>query len=151
MKRKNIVIFVVIGFIIFFFVVFFFVTAEWEYIGTDAAGNDYLYNTRSVSRGQDTTTVWVKVMLSDKDKASVVKEFPKINGIENINNTVTKYEINCSKNVFRATFEAWHSSEGKVIYSQSAGANVPGQFFNIPPGTMGAFFTKTICKNAGGK
>ena len=61
---------------------------HWKYIC--GGGGDWFYDTQSVSRGQDTTSVWVKCLLNDKGKAWWIKMFPETKGIEKISYTIQK-------------------------------------------------------------
>lgn len=68
-------------------------TADWKYLSTGEGGG-FFHDTQSISHGQDTTTVWAKRIISDKDKVIKIKMHPEIKGIENITHTVCRFEIN---------------------------------------------------------
>jgi hypothetical protein len=160
MKGRYGVILAVFGFIIFFFSMEAW-AADWKYIFTAATGGEWFYDTQSVSRGQDITSVWTKWILSDKERAKFIKEFPeefeflqegarKTQGraqkicIENISYFIEKEEINCSKNVARIMSMSLYGSGGEVIWS--SGAQKPNQFEDVFPDSKGITLVKAICK-----
>ena len=166
MKGRYWVIFAVFGFIIFFFFTEAW-AADWKYIFTAATGGEWFYDTQSVSRGQDITSVWTKWILSDKKRAKFIKEFPeefkflqkgarkhygsaqKL-GTENIGFFIEKEEINCSKNVARIMSMSLYSSDGEVIWS--SGTQKPNQFEDVFPDSKGVTLVKAICgEGEGGK
>ena len=116
MKGKYIAIFAVLGFIVFFFSMEAW-AADWKYIFTAATGGEWFYDTQSISRGKDITSVWTRWILSDKEREKFIKKFPeefrylKINSSENISFFIEKEEINCSKNVVQimsmALYKLW--------------------------------------------
>ena len=141
-------------FAVFVFIVSFAIEAravDWKYFFTDVDGILWLYDTQSVSRGQDTTTVLVKKILSDKEKARKIKAFPKIIGIEKISYIINKDEINCSKNMYRVKSAACYGSEGEGIVSYDA--DEPNPFLDVFPDTVAAGLVKALCgeKKEGGK
>jgi|LQYC01.1.fsa_nt_gi hypothetical protein len=123
-------------------------TGDWKYFYADEAGDSF-YDTQSVSRGQDTTRVLVKTVLSDKAKADFIKEFQDKSGIEKICLIIHGWEIHCSKNRDRTLFLIWCSSDGKVIYS----SDYPDEKFReVVPDSVGEALAKILCgKHAGNK
>lgn len=141
MKGKYIAVYAVIGFIVFFFSMEGW-GADWKYYTIDGVGSSLFYDTQSVSRGQEITTVWIKMIFSDKAKVMATKKSPEIDGIENISHAIARMEINCSSNEQRTLSEVGYSSEGTVLYS----SDVPDQFLVAPPDSIGARLVKIICK-----
>ena len=117
--------------------------ADWKHYATDSSHNDWFYDTQSISRGQDTIIVRTKEVLSDNEKADFIKEYPDITNIKNINYTIDRSEINCSKNIRRPLFSFWYSSEGndiyRVYYSHS-------EFTKVVPDSTLAELVAIICK-----
>ena len=155
MKGKYIAIFAVLGFTVFFFSMEAG-AADWKYMFTAATGGEWFYDTQSISRGQDITSVWTRWILSDKERAKFIKEFPeefrylKINSSENISFFIEKEEINCSKNVARIMSMAIYDSGGEVIWS--SGAHKQNQFEDVFPDSKGVTLVKAICgEGEGGK
>jgi hypothetical protein len=149
MKGKYTTIFAVFGFIVFFFSMEAWAAdwANWKYIFTAATGGEWFYDTQSISRGQDITSVWTRWILSDKERAKFIKEFPeefrKTNGRENISFCIEKEEINCSKNVARIISMAIYGSGGELIWS--SGAQGPKQFEDIFSDNKGVTLVRAIC------
>ena len=155
MKGKYIAIIAVFGFIVFFF----FIearAADWKFIFTAPTGGEWFYDTQSISRGQEITSVWTKWILSDKERAKFIKEFPeefrylKTNSNANISFFIEKEEINCSKSVARIMSMALYGSGSEVVWS--SGAQKPNQFEDIFPDSKGVTLVKAICgEGEGGK
>jgi hypothetical protein len=139
--KGEITIFAFLGFIIFFSIEARAV--DWKYVDAPPDGV-WFYDTQSVSRGQDITSVWVKCILSDKGKAKRIKSAPEINGIKNISYLIQKVEINCSKNALRLMALSLYNSGGEVIGSRNP--QEPGQFEDVFPGSVGSVLVKAICK-----
>jgi hypothetical protein len=135
--------------------------ADWKYIFTAATGGEWFYDTQSVSRGQDITSAWTMWILSDKERAKLIKEFPEEfkflqkgarkhygspqkMGTENIGFFIEKEEINCSKNVAIIMSMPLYSSDGEVIWS--SGAEGPNQFEDLFPDSKGVTLVKAICR-----
>ena len=166
MKEKYKTIFAVFVFTISFFSMEGW-GADWKYIFTATTVGEWFYDTQSLSRGQDITSVWTKWILSDKERARFIKEFPEEfeflqegarknsghtqkKGIKNISCCIEKEEINCSKNVVRIMSMAFYSSDGEAIWS--SGAQGPRQFEDIFPDSKGVTLVKAICgEGEGGK
>ena len=167
MKGKYIAIIAVFGFIVFFFSMEAR-AAEWKYIFKASTGGEWFYDTQSISRGKDVTSVWTKWILSDKERAKFIKDFPKefkitettATGADTIINKgvtltdisffIEKEEINCSKNVARIMSMSLYSSDGEVIWS--SGTQKPNQFEDVFPDSKGVTLVKAICgEGEGGK
>jgi hypothetical protein len=122
--------------------------ADWKHLTTDEIGDQWFYDTQSVSRGQDTTKVWVKIVLSDEDKKAFIENFPKIPNVENISQINNCFEINCSKNIWRVTSFVWYNPKGEVISKADFGQDKP--FMEVPPDNIESKLAGIVCKNGGG-
>jgi hypothetical protein len=92
--------------------------ADWKHFITGAKGNDWFYDTQSVSREQNTIIVRTKEVLSENEKAQFIKDYPDITYIKNISYILDRWEINCSKNTRKQLSSFWYSSEGNDIFSE---------------------------------
>ena len=140
MKGKCIVILAVFLFIVSFFSIGAW-GANWKYYFKNSEGNSWFYDTQSVSRGQDTTKVQVKSTPSDKVKARFIKKSYN-DGIKKFIYSLTRIEINCSKNEQSEISEMGYSSEGTMIYE----INEIDQFKVEAPNTNGSVLYKAICR-----
>jgi hypothetical protein len=86
--------------------------------------------------------------LSDKERERMIKEHPEIKGIENISFIVGREEVNCSKNVFRATSTTGHDSTGRVLWSYKGKGDAG--FLDILPGSPLTDLAKIICEKGEG-
>lgn len=120
--------------------------ADWKCFGTNLNGTDSFYDSQSIIREENTIGVWGKLMLSDKDKVDYIKDHPKIHGIENINYTIGRWEVDCLKYKFRVLSSNWYGSDGNTIYSVGSPNS---QFLEVVPGSTIAKLFKIICKKGG--
>ena len=89
--------------------------ADWKYYYTNSKGTDSFYDAKSIIREGNTIRVWGKLMLSDKDKVNYIKDHPKIPGIEKLNFTIGRWEVDCLKYKFRVLSSNWYGSDGNTI------------------------------------
>jgi hypothetical protein len=142
--------------------------ADWKYIFTAPTGGEWFYDTQNITHGEDTTLVWTKWKLSDKERAKFIEEFPKvlkkkvsmhISGREIIRTTdefidisffTQKEEINCSKKVARIISMSLFDSGGEFIWF--SGDHKSNPFEDVFPDSKGVTLIEAICKkNEGGK
>ena len=142
--------------------------ADWKYIFTAPTGGEWFYDTQSITHKEDTTLVWTKWILNDKERAKFIKEFPKefekkestvfggtertitTTGLIDISFFIEKEEINCSKNVARIMSMSLYDSGGELVWF--SGAQKPNQFEDVFPDSKGVTLIEAICKkNEGGK
>ena len=128
--------------------------ADWKYIFTAPTGGEWFYDTQNITHGKDTTFVWTRWILSDKERVKFVNEFPKefrkTNSRKDISFFIEKKEINCSKNVVKIMSMAAYSSDGELMWS--SGAQWPRQFEDVFPDSKGVTLIEAICKKGeGGK
>ena len=142
--------------------------ADWKYIFTAPTGGEWFFDTQSVSHGQDITLVWTKWILSDKERAKFIKEFPKkfkkkvtmnINGVKVIRTTddfieisyfMQKEEINCSKNAARIMSMSLFDFGNDLVWF--SGDQKQNQFEDVFPDSKGVTLIEAICKECeGGK
>ena len=71
--------------------------ADWKYYYTNSKGYESFYDAQSIIREGNTVRVWGKLMLSDKDKVTYIKDHPKIPGVEKLNYTIGRREGDCLK------------------------------------------------------
>lgn len=116
--------------------------AEWKYFCTHG-GSDWFYDTQSVSRGQKTIKVWTKEVFSDQTKKEIIKKNATQPGIDNICYSQGRYEVNCSKILYRPLSIVLYSFEGKVIDSESRSDS---PFVEIFPDNLMAKLVEIICK-----
>jgi hypothetical protein len=116
---------------------------DWKCYATNAEGELLFYDTQSIFRGQDSVMVMIKIVLTDKGKADLIKKFPDKNGIENISYMINRGELDCLEHRCRVTSTVWYSSDGSIISS----FNDPNrQFMEVLPNSGGDFLSKAICK-----
>ena len=116
---------------------------NWKYYATNAEGEPLFYDTQSISRDQDSVMVMIKIVLTDKDKADLIKEFHDKNGIENISYMINRGEMDCLEHRCRFTSTVLYSSDGSVISS----FNDPNrQFTEVMPNSVGDCLSKAICE-----
>ena len=154
-----------------FFIVFFVIEAQgadWKDIFTAPTGGEWFFDTQSVSHGQDITLVWTKWILSDKERAKFIEEFPKkfkkkvtmnINGVKVIRTTddfieisyfIQKEEINCSKNAARIMSMSLFDFGNDLVWF--SGDQKQNQFEDVFPDSKGVTLIEAICKECeGGK
>ena len=154
-----------------FFIAFFAIEAQgadWKYIFTAPTGGEWFFDTQSVSHGQDITLVWTKWILSDKERAKFIEEFPKkfkkkvtmnINGVKVIRTTddfieisyfIQKEEINCSKNAARIMSMSLFDFGNDLVWF--SGDQKQNQFEDVFSDSKGGTLIEAICKECeGGK
>jgi hypothetical protein len=148
-------------------------SADWKYIFTAPTGGEWFYDTQSITHGEDTTLVWTKWILSDKERAKFIKEFPEkftikeskvVNRVEGeytatsggekiittskyiieISFFIQKEEINCSKNVARIMSMSLYDSGGALVWF--SGDHKQNQFEDVFPDSKGVTLIESICK-----
>lgn len=130
--KGKITILTFLGFIIFFAIEAR--AADWKFIFTDREDRLWFYDNQSILRGQDTIKVWVKIINSDetgKDR------------IENNSFIYYRWEINCSKNIYRILSFLEYSSKGDVTNKKDTPY---AQFEEVPLQSVGARLVESICK-----
>jgi hypothetical protein len=142
--------------------------ADWKYIFTAPTGGKWFYDTQSITHGKDTTVVWTKWILSDKEWEKFIKMFPKefkkkvtmhISGAEVVRTTdklidisyfIQKEEINCSKNVARIMSMSLFAFGGDLVWF--SGDHTENQFEDVFLDSKGVTLIEAICKEGeGGK
>ncbi|WAC06853.1 MAG: hypothetical protein OS130_11420 [Thermodesulfobacteriota bacterium] len=136
--------------------------SDWKYIFTAPTGGEWFYDTQGVSHGQDTTLVWTKWILSDKEREKFIKKFPKvfkkketmvINGVKIIRLTnelldtrffIQKEEINCSKNVAKIISMSLYVTNGDLVWF--SGTDKENQLEDLFPDSKGVTLIEAICK-----
>ena len=135
--------------------------ADWKYIFTAPTGGEWFYDTQNITCGEDTTLVWTKWKLSDKERAKFMKKFPEefketvltdINEVKKIKRIniidisffIQKEEINCSKNVARIMSMSLYNSGGELVWF--SGEHKQNQFEDVFPDSKGVTLIEAICK-----
>jgi hypothetical protein len=117
--------------------------ADWKHYYTNLKGTDSFYDAQSIIREGNTIGVWGKLVLSDKNKANYIKDHPKILGIEKINYTIGRWEVDCLKYKFRVLSSNWYASDGNTIYSVGSPNS---QFLEVVPGSTIDKLVEAVCK-----
>jgi hypothetical protein len=142
--------------------------ADWKYIFTAPTGGEWFYDTQNITHGEDTTLVWTKWILSDKEREKFIKKFPNvfkkketsvISGVRIVRTTdelldtryfIQKEEINCSKNVARIISMSLYVTNGELVWF--SGFDKKNQLEDVFPDSKGVTLIEAICKQgAGGK
>lgn len=119
------------------------VAANWELVSMEPSGSFWFYDTESIIHEGNTLKVWVKIFLSDKQKAKYIKQLSDEPGIENVGYTMQRIELNCSRNTGRLLSITFYSAESDSIASDQ---RPDKKIFEIAPDTIMATLMETICK-----
>jgi hypothetical protein len=122
--------------------------ADWKYYGSSSDLTCCFYDTQSVSCEQNITKVSDMRILSNRCKAEYIKRNLNNPKIEDINYTIDKLEINCSKNLINIRSTILYDSKGGVIRS----FDYPEpEFQEVVPESIEAELVEIFCKKDEGK
>ena len=140
MRKRNGIIYGVVGFIVFFL----WLEgggADWKMITKDAQGNVFEIDATTLSRQPDTTVkVLVKTTYSKKGRNEIVKNYGKVFKV--LSHCTKLNEYHCTEKKNRTLETHWYSLDGEKMYSVKS---TPEWELMIPD-SMGEIMFKAVCK-----
>ena len=125
------------GFIITFGIFSYIVIygAAWKFLQTNSQG-EYFYDSENITRSKGNIVgVWLKIVYS--------KEFKEKEGLDDLNQTVGLWEINCQDKKACLLSTSHYSKEGEISAPQ---VWLPPGWESIAPNTIMDTLYKELCK-----
>jgi len=128
----------VFGFIIIALVIFSYTGlygADWKFLQTNVQG-DFFYDSENITRSKGNIGgVWLKIVYS--------KEFKEKEGLDDLNQTVGLWEINCQDKAMCLLSTSHYSKGGEISAPQ---VWLPPEWKSIGPSTIMDTLYKELCK-----
>ena len=120
--------------------------ADWHYLGDSEGGQYYLDRGNISLLSENTATVWIKIVLTDRGVIEVIKRLGI--GYENSSEVVQLNNLNCIKKTSRVLFVTYFSKGGRSIGSSETGDfNISKEWFQIIPGTFSELIYNEVCEH----
>jgi len=133
-----------LGVILFGFIIFGYAEvwgADWRLLGRDDEGIRY-YDAEGITRpSKSIARVWTNWIYTEKGVTEVVRESGR--KYENLRNTLTLWELNCSDKMMHVLQVTHYSSDGHTLLSVSRDT---AKWEFIPPHSITEALFKEICK-----
>jgi len=112
--------------------------ADWKFLKTSFQG-EFFYDTERITRSSENIVgVWLKIVYS--------REFKEKEGLDNLNQTVGLWEINCRDKQVCLLSTSHYSVEGEISPPQ---VWLPPEWKSIGPDTIMDPLYKELCKKEG--
>ncbi len=112
--------------------------ADWKYLKTNIQG-ELFYDTERITRSSEHIVgVWMKIVYS--------KEFKEKEGLDDLNQTVGLWEINCRDKKVCLLSTSHYSGEGEISPPQ---VWLPPEWSSIGPGTVMDALYNELCNKEG--
>jgi hypothetical protein len=111
-------------------------------LGTDAVGSSYSWDSQSLEKGEKTTRVSVKVMLSDRAKEEIRQKFREYSDLSMVSYCIDRLEIHCIAHMARIIARVWYRGDGTAILHadyRSSG------FENVATGGLLGSLVEAVC------
>jgi hypothetical protein len=111
--------------------------ADWKFLKTGPQG-EFFYDTERITRSENIVGVWLRIVYS--------KEFKEKEGLDNLNQTVGLWEINCREKQVCLLSTSHYSGEGEISPPQ---VWLPPEWKSIGADTIMDALYKELCKKEG--
>ncbi len=109
--------------------------AAWKFLQTNSQG-EFFYDPENITRSKGNIVgVWLKIVYS--------KEFKEKEGLDDLNQTVGLWEINCQDKKVCLLSTSHYSKEGEISAPQ---VWLPPEWKSIAPNTIMDTLYKELCK-----
>lgn len=109
--------------------------AAWKFLQTNSQG-EFFYDSENITRSKGNIVgVWLKIVYS--------KEFKEKEGLNDLNQTVGLWEINCQDKKVSLLSTSHYSEEGEISAPQ---VWLPPEWKSIAPNTIMDTLYKELCK-----
>lgn len=109
--------------------------AAWMFLQTNSQG-EFFYDSENITRSKGNIVgVWLKIVYS--------KEFKEKEGLDDLNQTVGLWEINCQDKKVSLLSTSHYSEEGEISAPQ---VWLPPEWKSIAPNTIMDTLYKELCK-----
>lgn len=109
--------------------------AAWKFLQTNSQG-EFFYDSENITRSKGNIVgVWLKIVYS--------KEFKEKEGLDDLNQTVGLWEINCQDKKVSLLSTSHYSEEGEISAPQ---VWLPPEWKSIAPNTIMDTLYKELCK-----
>jgi hypothetical protein len=109
--------------------------AAWKFLQTNSQG-EFFYDSENITRSKGNIVgVWLKIVYS--------KEFKEKEGLDDLNQTVGLWEINCQDKKVCLLSTSHYSKEGEISAPQ---VWLPPEWKSIAPNTIMDTLYKELCK-----
>ncbi len=109
--------------------------ADWKFLKTNFQG-EFFYDTEGITRSSENIVgVWLRIVYS--------KEFKEKEGLDNLNQTVGLWEINCRDKQVCLLSSSHYSGEGEISPPQ---VWLPPEWKSIEPDTIMDALYRELCR-----